>query len=179
MLPLLFVPTFLFGCNNNANTSSTYEIKTDNKVEVAYGENFKKTYESGELFSVDGLTLYFDGEELTDSSTYFFATSASKPVETEIDIGNDKVTGSSETSEVSFYAVYRYTTDTYYLSDAITITVQNSNAATPWVTTTVTTVVFLAIVVLISIKTYYDKKILIKAADKAEAKDENKEDDKE
>lgn len=159
-LLLLLLPLFvLTGCQAS-ETTPTYEIRTDKTVEVVYADNFKRQYEDGELLSVEGLTLYFDGALLTDTSTYFFTRNNTTPVESKIDLETNKLTSSSkEYVTVTIYAAYEYDTSIYYLSDAINLEVRNQNAATPWVTMVVGGVVFVAIAVLLTIKIYHDKKV--------------------
>lgn len=155
--PLLFSLLALSSCGTAASTSA-YEVRTDNKVEVRYEDTFKRQYEDGELLSIEGLSLYFDGT-LLDESSYFFTKNTTTPVESKIDLSTDKMTSSSqEYVSVSIYAAYQYEPSVYYVSDAITLEVRNQNAATPWITTVVGAVVFVAIAALLTIKIYHDTK---------------------
>ncbi len=135
-LSAMIIPAFLSSCKS-ASASSQYPLYegTDQPLTYKTTEAFISTYDNGSNFNPVGIEVYFKDAKLT-SDQYFFVSVAANPENSKITT-EATFSSSKPTEEVSFYAAYHDDT-TMYVTSAITVTVKNSQAASPWLVYTVT-----------------------------------------
>lgn len=141
ILPLLSLPLFLASCQSEGSSYTVYE-GSEHTLEVTQSDSFKSVYQSGETFTSEGLTVSFDGTELS-TGDYYFTSVPDYPRENKIEEGA-AIQNSQSTSAVTIYAAYDVDTTTY-VSEGIDLTVNNSSAVSPWVYYTVMGVVVVGV----------------------------------
>lgn len=151
LFPCLF---FLNGCgfsNGDDSAESKYQIVANSTRFVVNTDKFIFTYNDGEKIDTSRLVVTFDDKTLTYDE-YFLTTNDAKPLDGKI--GKDAtLSGSNKQQQFQFYIAYQFDEERkIFVSDGITITINNEKGSTPWVYWVVSGVVIAAIAVVLFLR---------------------------
>ena len=143
----------LSGCSRNSSSPKENIITNSEHLKVD-DSAFQKTYETGDSVDFSSLKATFDslslsyGETINEDANHFYVIDNPSNPNSAVKNGASVQT-TKKSSETPIYVAYRTESNgdvVYYVSAPITLTINNSNALSPWVLYTVTGVVFVALI---------------------------------
>ena len=144
LFPCLF---FLTGCgfsNGEESAESKYQVVENSSRFTVNSEKFIYVYNDGEKIQTSGLIVTFDNKTLTYDE-YFLTTNDESPLNGKIE-KDSTLTTSNKSSQFQFFVAYQLDAERkIFVSDGITITINNAKGSTPIVYWIVTGICILAI----------------------------------
>lgn len=159
---ILFLPFIylLTGCgfsNGTDDITNEYTIVEKSPRFSVSTDKFMLVYESGESIKSDSLEVTFDGVKL-QTTDFFLSTDNSKPLNAKLN--NDAtLNGQYKTQQYQFYVCYQLDSERkIFVSQEITVTVNNKNGSTQIVYIIVAIVVIIAIGFALFLRSKYQNK---------------------
>ena len=154
-ISLAFIPFLMLSSCGSAEDPYKDHIKVNDSSFVVNTDNIKKEYNDGELLDLTNISVKLNGNEISTQADepkvncYFVTRSQSTPSLSLVKKENFKLSCNSSSADMTFY-IGTLGGEDLYISDGITIKVNNPNALKPWVWYVVSGVVIFGVIGMVT-----------------------------